>query len=133
MDRVDTSATWANSDLAWPGLRWTLVRFTFIDDGSDCDHDDDHKKHGFRQSDENMLVMRLTSLIFEITNGNGNSGTRARLFWLRLKISVPPCSHILAKGTFISGRVKLAGYGIHKGWKESRNLAERASTWKGVR
>ena len=48
-----------------------------------------------RQIDENMLLMRFTSLIFEMTNENGNSGTRARLFCPRLKTSVPPCSHIL--------------------------------------
>ena len=62
MDRVVTSATWVNSDLAWPGLRWALVRFTYIDDSYDCNHDDDHKNIDdndcVRQSDENMLFMR---------------------------------------------------------------------------
>ena len=30
MDRLDTSATCVTSERAWPGLRWALVRFTWM-------------------------------------------------------------------------------------------------------
>ena len=96
-------------------------------DGYDRDHDDDD---GVRQSDENMLVMRLTSLIFEMTNENGSSGTRARLFWPRLKTLVPPCSHILARKNLFFKDCEISRY---RERLAGRYLAERASTWKGVR
>ena len=43
-----------------------------------------------RNDGDKEFVIVSTSLILEMTRANGDSGTGARLFWLRFRTSVPP-------------------------------------------